>query len=93
MGIYKKILVCLDLTTDSEQIVERALVLARQSGGSTEQLWRRICRSEGLSLLLLRRPQEQAGVESLDAEALLATLAGRSVAGAALSPDAGPPAP
>jgi precorrin-6A/cobalt-precorrin-6A reductase len=50
-------------------------VLARQSGGSTEQLWRRICRSEGLSLLLLCRPQELAGVESLDAAALLATLA------------------
>jgi len=32
MGTYKKILVCLDLTTDSEQIVERALALARQSG-------------------------------------------------------------
>ena len=43
--------------------------------------------------LLLRRPQEQAGVEGLDAEALLATLAGRSVARAAFSPDAGPPAP
>jgi precorrin-6A/cobalt-precorrin-6A reductase len=64
--------------------VERALVrrwrittvLARQSGGPTEQLWRRICRSEGLGLLLLRRPQEQAGVEGLDAEALVATLAG-----------------
>lgn len=64
--------------------VERALVrrwgittvLARQSGGSTEQLWRRICCSEGPSLLLLRRPQDPAGVESLDAAALLATLAG-----------------
>lgn len=64
--------------------VERALVrrwristvLARQSGGTTEQLWRRICRSEGLSLLLLRRPQESAVVESLDAGSLLATLAG-----------------
>jgi universal stress protein A len=32
MGTYKKILVCLDLTTDSEQIVERGLALARQSG-------------------------------------------------------------
>lgn len=89
------------LRPGSDLAVERALVrrwrittvLARQSGGPTEQLWRRICRSEGLSLLLLRRPQEQAGVESLDVEALLATLAGRSVAGAALSPDAGPPAP
>ena len=63
--------------------VERALVrrwrittvLARQSGGPTEQLWHRICRSEGLSLLLLRRPQDPAGVESLEAAALLATLA------------------
>jgi precorrin-6A/cobalt-precorrin-6A reductase len=50
-------------------------VLARQSGGFTEQLWRRICRQEGLSLLLVCRPQELAGVESLDAAALLATLA------------------
>jgi universal stress protein A len=32
MGTYKKILVCLDLTTDSEQVVERGLALARQSG-------------------------------------------------------------
>ncbi len=64
--------------------VERALVrrwgittvLARQSGGPTEQLWRRICQRNGLDLLLLRRPPEPAGVESLDAAALLATLAG-----------------
>jgi universal stress protein A len=32
MGTYKKILVCLDLTTDSEQIVERGLALARETG-------------------------------------------------------------
>jgi len=72
------------LRPGSTLAVERALVrrwristvLARQSGGFTEELWRRICRSEGLSLLLLCRPQELAGVESLDAAALLATLAG-----------------
>ena len=71
------------LRPGSALAVERALVrrwristvLARQSGGFTEQLWRRICRQEGLSLLLLCRPQELAGVESLDAAALLATLA------------------
>lgn len=64
--------------------VERALVrrwritvvLARQSGGPTEQLWRRICHSNGPSLLLLRRPAEPAGVESLTAAELLARLAG-----------------
>ena len=62
--------------------VERALVrrwritsvLARQSGGTTEQLWRRICDSEGIQLLLLRRPEEPAGVEALDRVALMATL-------------------
>ena len=72
------------LRPGSALAVERALVrrwrintvLARQSGGSTEQLWRRICCSEGLNLLLLCRPQEPAGLESLDAAALLATLAG-----------------
>ncbi|MEX0589233.1 MAG: precorrin-6A/cobalt-precorrin-6A reductase [Cyanobium sp.] len=63
--------------------VERALVrrwrittvLARQSGGSTEELWRGICAAEGLHLLLLRRPEEPAGVEALDRAALLAKLA------------------
>ncbi len=62
--------------------VERALVrrwgittvLARQSGGPTEQLWRQISASEGPTLLLLRRPEEPAGVEVLDPVALLATL-------------------
>lgn len=72
--------------------VERALVrrwrittvLARQSGGPTEQLWRQICGAEGLQLLLLSRPPEPAGVEALEQEALLERLA-------ALSPDAGRP--
>ncbi len=62
--------------------VERALVrrwgitavLARQSGGLTEQLWRQISASEGLDLLLLRRPEDPAGAELLDQAALLATL-------------------
>ena len=62
--------------------VERALVrrwrisavLARQSGGITEGLWRDICAAEGVALLLLRRPPEPAGVESLDQRALLAAL-------------------
>jgi precorrin-6A/cobalt-precorrin-6A reductase len=50
-------------------------VLARQSGGSTEQLWRRICGAEGLQLLLLSRPPEPAGVEVHGLEALLEVLA------------------
>ena len=64
--------------------VERALVrrwrittvLARQSGGPTEQLWRRICGAGRLQLLLLARPPEPDGVEALDAPDLLATLMG-----------------
>lgn len=71
------------LRPGSALAVERALVrrwrittvLARQSGGPTEQLWRRICSREGPRLLLLRRPQDPPGVERLNAEALLATLA------------------
>ena len=62
--------------------VERALVrrwrittvLARQSGGPTEQLWRQICGAERLQLLLLSRPPEPPGVEVHDLEALQATL-------------------
>lgn len=85
--------------------VERALVrrwrittvLARQSGGTTEQLWRSICDSDGPSLLLLRRPEDPAGVERHDATALLATLAGwmppADDGAERLSPDVGPPGP
>lgn len=63
--------------------VERALVrrwaigtvLARQSGGATEALWRGIAAREGVELLLLARPAEPAGSELLEWEPLLATLA------------------
>jgi succinylglutamate desuccinylase len=85
--------------------VERALVrrwrittvLARQSGGTTEQLWRSICDSDGPSLLLLRRPEDPAGVERHDATALLAILAGwmptADDGAESLSPDVGSPGP
>jgi precorrin-6A/cobalt-precorrin-6A reductase len=63
--------------------VERALmrrwrittVLARQSGGATEQLWRDVCGREGASLLLLRRPEEPVAGSGLELAPLLATLA------------------
>ena len=62
--------------------VERALlrrwrinkVLARQSGGPTELLWRQLCASPGLQLLLIGRPAEPAGVEALSQEDLLGAL-------------------
>lgn len=46
--------------------IERALlehwritaVLCRQSGGATERLWQELCAELGLSLLLLKRPEE-----------------------------------
>jgi precorrin-6A/cobalt-precorrin-6A reductase len=49
-------------------------VLARQSGGSTERLWRHVCSREGLRLLLLARPPEPEGSELLSQGALLETL-------------------
>lgn len=46
-------------------------VLCRQSGGTTEALWRRLCHEQGLELRLLRRPSEPAGVPVLPLAALL----------------------
>ena len=70
------------LRPGSGQAVEWALVrrwrigtvLARQSGGSTERLWRHVCSREGLRLLLLARPPEPEGSELLSQGALLETL-------------------
>lgn len=47
-------------------------VLCRQSGGATEQLWRRLAGELGLRLLLLQRPQ--AAGSGLPLEALLEKL-------------------
>ncbi len=63
-------------------VLERALcrhwgstaVLARQSGGLTEALWRQLAREEGLRLLLLRRPLEPNTMDVLPLEALLEKL-------------------
>lgn len=49
-------------------------VLARQSGGLTERLWREVADQEGLRLLLLRRPPEAATAECLPLEELLEKL-------------------
>ncbi|MCP9807080.1 precorrin-6A/cobalt-precorrin-6A reductase [Cyanobium sp. T1B-Tous] len=49
-------------------------VLARQSGGATERLWRQLCSREGLRLLLLARPPEPEGSELLTQGALLEAL-------------------
>ncbi|MCP9915444.1 precorrin-6A/cobalt-precorrin-6A reductase [Cyanobium sp. ATX 6F1] len=65
-----------------ELALERALcrhwgstaVLARQSGGLTEALWRQLAREEGLKLLLLRRPLEPETMDVLPMEALLEKL-------------------
>jgi precorrin-6A/cobalt-precorrin-6A reductase len=62
--------------------VERALlrrwrittVLARQSGGPTELLWRQLCATPGPHLLLIGRPAEPAGVEALSQADLLGAL-------------------
>jgi precorrin-6A/cobalt-precorrin-6A reductase len=59
--------------------IERALcrrwgithVLCRQSGGSTEALWRGLCRDLALPLLLLRAPAEPAGAVALSPGELL----------------------
>ncbi|MCT0219716.1 precorrin-6A/cobalt-precorrin-6A reductase [Synechococcus sp. CS-1329] len=60
--------------------IERALllqwaitaVLCRQSGGPTEQLWQQLCAELGLSLLLLKRPEEPiSGAELWPLEPLL----------------------
>ncbi|MFQ6539010.1 MULTISPECIES: precorrin-6A/cobalt-precorrin-6A reductase [Aphanothece] len=51
------------------------LILARQSGGPPEALWRHLALRQGCRLLLLRRPPDPTGVQGLDQQALLARLA------------------
>ena len=51
------------------------VVLCRQSGGVTEQLWHQLTRELGLSLLLLRRPSPPHGAECVeDVSSLIARL-------------------
>ena len=42
------------------------MVLCRQSGGVTEQLWHQLTTELGLSLLLLRRPSPPDRVECVE---------------------------
>lgn len=49
-------------------------VLCRQSGGEGEATWHRLCQELGLRLLLLRRPDEPAGLEAWELGPLLARL-------------------
>ncbi|MEB3352367.1 MAG: precorrin-6A/cobalt-precorrin-6A reductase [Cyanobacteriota bacterium] len=49
-------------------------VIARQSGGVSEALWRRLCRRQHHRLLLLARPSEPPGVEALPLAQLLVRL-------------------
>ncbi|MCY4055464.1 MAG: precorrin-6A/cobalt-precorrin-6A reductase [Cyanobacteria bacterium MAG CAR4_bin_6] len=46
------------------------VVLARQSGGTPERHWRRVCAALGVSLWLLRRPQESSGMAGCTRETL-----------------------
>lgn len=70
------------LRPGSKLEVERALirrwrittVLARQSGGATEQLWRKLCEGPGPELLLIGRPAEPAGAQALSQADLLSAL-------------------
>ena len=70
------------LRPGSELEVERSLirrwrittVLARQSGGATEQLWRQLCAGPGPELLLIGRPAEPAGVQAFSQTCLLEAL-------------------
>ena len=67
------------LQGDTPGAMERALcrrwrishVLCRQSGGVTEQLWRRLARELDLQLLLLRRPSPPQGLELVRDEEML----------------------
>ncbi|MDP4707600.1 MAG: precorrin-6A/cobalt-precorrin-6A reductase, partial [Cyanobium sp. MAG_237] len=70
------------LRPGSQLEVERSLirrwqittVLARQSGGVTEQLWQQLCAGTGPQLLLIGRPAEPAGVQALSQNCLLEAL-------------------
>ena len=55
-------------------------VLCRRSGGPSEAHWRRICRDQGLRLLLLERPPEEPGVQALELDALLGRVGEPGVA-------------
>ena len=46
------------------------VVLARQSGGTPERHWHRVCAALGVSLWLLRRPQEPGGMACCTRETL-----------------------
>ncbi|MEB3350145.1 MAG: precorrin-6A/cobalt-precorrin-6A reductase [Cyanobacteriota bacterium] len=80
-GLPPERIACLAPTADGR--IEAALcrqwaihtVLCRESGGHTERLWRRLCAAAGLRLLLLARPAEPPGVETLPLPALLDRLA------------------
>ena len=71
--------------------IERALcrqwgievVLCRQSGGVTEQLWSELCAELGLELLLLRQPQARDRAPGLEFGALLEALGHPGSAGLA----------
>lgn len=60
-------------------------VVCRRAGGPPERLWRRVCGSLGLRLLLLERPAEPGTGEALPLPRLLERLG--------ISPGGAPPAP
>lgn len=94
-GLPSERVACLAPSTDGR--IEAALcrhwaittVVCRQSGGLTEGLWRRACAATGARLLLLARPDDPPGVDTLPLEELLQRL------GSPLPPAAWvqPPAP
>lgn len=82
--------------------IERALlehwritaVLCRQSGGATEQLWHELCAELGLSLLLLKRPEEPfSGAQLRPLDELLDQVGRPEPACGGFSPGAPPQAP
>jgi precorrin-6A/cobalt-precorrin-6A reductase len=83
-GLAPERLACLRPSgeAEAEAAIERALcrrwgidtVLCRSSGGPTEAHWRRIAGELGLTLLLLERPAEPCGGESLPLAKLLQRL-------------------
>ena len=70
-GLAAQRIACLRPTPQGE--VERALcrhwrvdtIVCRQSGGATEAIWQRIAAADGQRLLLLKRPEEPAGIPQL----------------------------
>ena len=47
------------------------MVLCRQSGGVTEQLWHQLTTDLGLGLLLLRRPSPPDGMQCVEDVSIL----------------------